>query len=182
MHPLPFPPSPIALLPVHQYKGMEGTPQCSLSPDPSLLLGNPVLLAEACSYLFCWVGNCFTWSHCTGSSVALLPACSKIQQLPCFMMAGGIFPSLYVHSGLQCWTGCSVFINTITAQPLPSFFWSVLRVSGCYGDSIREMLEGNKGQKDLYTISEIRSLMVEQIYFCSVKDIVTLCNKQHMTV
>lgn len=44
------------------------------------------------------------------------------------------------------------------------------------------MLEGNKGQKDLYTISEIRSLMVQQIYFCSVKDIVTLCSKQHMTV
>lgn len=74
--------------------------------------------------------------------------------------------------------------RTIIAQPLLAFFFflSVFEASGCHGERTREMSEGNESQEDLYTINETRGLVIQQINVYSLKERVTLCNKQYMIV
>ena len=44
------------------------------------------------------------------------------------------------------------------------------------------MPEGNEGQEDLHTITEVRVSMTQQINVYTLKEAVTLCNKQYMIV
>lgn len=67
--------------------------------------------------------------------------------------------------------------HTITAKPLPFFFSKV------FLKLLVAMVKApEKCHKDLYTITEIRVLMIQPTSVHSLKEIVTLRNKQYIIV